>query len=542
MVILAVAVLLILQGFHTGSAVTPKPATAPTLRPIEQPFDNTCMWMPDNVVGTWWYYYCAPTKPGDPPTYKKVSGVYILGSPNAQEAQDAWVRASKVKGEALANSIGKPDPTSSQQHRSFVMPGSEGTPDPCDLMNGTHGGAGLKREFSRCIYVKNLLEQRNNPCGEIPVPELRGICLNEHPEWTAMSRPLDPGTLPSCSRNGGSICTNNHPTSLEGKKEGEEKDFVEDPIGWIRDASLDAVQITTLWWVTAPDPLISTNDKDCKPDKEPVKVRHAALPCSGNTVSFLTRHTNALTYGLSILCVVLAGVKLAFSRDVGSVKDAIKGVLTLILVAGSTVFLVNVTVRMGQGYSDWIVLEGLAPDAGGGADPDQELQLAIGKFTQGLDQITSFPVFMMAVVIIVPSNVVEFGMMTVPSFIAPVMVGVMPLFASVSSTAYGRALLRTNITGLAAFVLLKPATVTIFVAGAKLWAPPGGAQLQWAEQFRGLIVLVLVTWLGPATVRFVFTIIGPATGSTSARTEATSFTLTTGARVVASGANLIRHR
>jgi putative Mn2+ efflux pump MntP len=80
------------------------------------------------------------------------------------------------------------------------------------------------------------------------------------------------------------------------------------------------------------------------------------------------------------------------------------------------------------------------------------------------------------------------------------------------------------------------------VAGARLWAPPGYQDLDYSDQFRGLFVLALVTLVGPATVRVVFAMTGPAAGSNTANIGAATAVLTVGARSVGAASNLVRHR
>ncbi|MGW1991384.1 hypothetical protein [Embleya sp. NPDC001921] len=538
------ATFFVFQGTHSSFAGVAKPAGNPTLRPQEPPFDTSCTWMPDNVAGTWWYYFCPAADVDGRVSFDRVPGTYIIGGEKAQDDMDRWVRESRVKGEALRNSVGPPTPGMKEQQSSFTMPGSEGTLDPCDLMKGEFGTEKRPpRAKKTCLNVKNLLEQRENPCAQILNRELVGACDTLHKEsWAKMTRPIDFEVLPPCGTPNGSICAGASTKRWGPTADMSNETFTDDPIRWIRAVSQDTVNVTMMWWVTAPDPIISKNGDDCSPDVEPVMDRRKSYPCSGNTVDFLVRHTNIFTYGLSILCVVLAGVKLAFSRDVSSVKDAIKGVLILVLVAGSSVFLVNAAVRMSQAYCDWIIVEGLNTDGTGGSDPDQAIQVAVGRFSSGLQELTSFPVFMMAVIVLVPSNMVQFFYMTLRLILVMVLTGTLPLAAAASSTEQGMRILRYHISGLAAFILIKPASITILVAGAKLWTPPGGVEMQWADQFRGLFILVAVTWLCPAIVRIVFTVTGPAAGSSGANSGASAFALATGARVVAIGANVVRHR
>ncbi|MFI6580980.1 hypothetical protein [Embleya sp. NPDC050493] len=522
---------LVLQSGHPSMAV--------------DKYDKSCVWFPDNAAGSKWTFYC----PGEDSSAKDETGSWngfqLIGgdSAKAKEDLDKWRKNElNLTGKALeaAGGLGnEPKTLEEPQNRSFMLDGAEKAQSPCVLMDGKHGGANEKREV-KCVEVREMLEKKQHPCTMAP-PQSRSLCIQQHLSWSDYAKPA-PGDLPSCDTTSKiSVCPDNNVVAQNAKS--EDSKFLNEPITFIRDQSKNAVRTTLLWWIKAPDPLISETDKtDCDDGTGKYTDRTKPYPCSRNTTDFLTRHTNPFTYFLALACVIFAGFKLAYTRDASSVKDVIKGTITLVLVTGSAIFLVNVAVRACQGFTDWIVVRGLSPETNGAANTDRALQEAADRFAQSLEGFDSIVLFLLAALIIISSNMVQYFYMTARLFFVIVLTGTLPLTAAATSTAAGRNLFQRHISYLIAFIFVKPASMIIFVAGARLWAPPGYQGLDYSDQFRGLFVLALVTLVGPATVRVVFAMTGPAAGSNAANIGAAGAVLTVGARSVGAASNLVRHR
>ncbi|MFE5328860.1 hypothetical protein ACFRCG_21005 [Embleya sp. NPDC056575] len=516
-----------------------------------------CVWIPENAAGSKWTYYCATDDPAKP-QIDVAPGFTVLGG-NADETKtdhdlENWLKnESKLTGEALTASggVGRTPLTSTDdQNKSFVLPGGKEGVNPCVLMDGKHGGLNKKRDVP-CVDVRAdlLANPPTNPCLRLPSAQVAATqsCLRAHPVWRELAPPQI-GDVPPCS--GGvksSLCPDSGVITTNAK-EHEDDAFLTKPITFIREQSQTAVRITLMWWITSPDPLISENKRDCQPDAdkptdaEKAAARDKGYPCSRNTADFLTRYTNPFTYTLALACVVIAGLRLAYTRDVSSVRDVVKGTFTLILVTGSAVFVVNLAVKACQVFTNWIVVRGLDPDTTGYDSSERALQEAADRFAKSLESFNSIVLFLIAALIIIASNMVQYFYMTARLFFVIVLTGTLPLSASATSTAAGRNVFQKHISYLVAFIFVKPASMIIFVAGARLWAPPGYESLNMAEQFRGLFVLALVTLVGPATVRVVFALTGPAAGSSAANIGTAGAVLTLGARPVTGAANLLRHR
>ncbi|MET7299622.1 hypothetical protein [Embleya sp. NPDC005575] len=508
-------------------------------------YDKSCVWFPDNAAGSKWTFYC----PAEDSSKKDETGVWagfqLIGGDTAKAKKDLdkWRKDElNLTGKALeaAGGLGnEPNTLDAPQNRSFMLDGAENAQSPCVLMDGKHGGAKEKREV-KCVEVREMLMKGEHPCNLAPAPS-RGLCGQDHRSWDEWGK--HQGDTLTCDNTSKiSACPENNATAQNAAK-GEDTKFLNEPITYIRDQSKSAVRTTLLWWIKAPDPLISESDKtDCDEMTGKYTDRTKPYPCSRNTTDFLTRHTNPFTYFLALACVIFAGFKLAYTRDASSVKDVVKGTITLVLVTGSALFLVNVAVRACQAFTDWIVVRGLSPETNGAANPDLALQDAADRFAQSLEGFNAIVLFLLAALVIISSNMVQYFYMTARLFFVIVLTGTLPLTAAATSTAAGRNLFQRHISYLVAFIFVKPASMIIFVAGARLWAPPGYQGLDPSDQFRGLFVLALVTLVGPATVRVVFAMTGPAAGSNAANLGAASAILTVGARSVGAASNLVRHR
>ncbi|MGW9210854.1 hypothetical protein ACWGR4_28175 [Embleya sp. NPDC055664] len=521
-----------LQSEHPSSAV--------------DKYDKTCVWFPENAAGSAWSFYCPSddkTKPED--EHGQWSVFQLLGGDrNTMDfALSKW-RSDKLnltgKALAAAGPQNVPSTLTREQNESFMLEGAEKALSPCAIMDGSWGGGGEKHNVV-CVDVRADLTAKKHPCSRAP-EKSRALCIQEHDVWREYAKPAA-GDLPTCDAGSKvSTCPDANVVTQNSQRKTEDDNFLSKPITFIREQSKVAVRLTLLWWVTAPDPLISDDHTDCDPTSEKQTDRTKPVPCSRNTTDFLTRHTNPFTYFLALACVIFAGFKLAYTRDVSSVKDVIKGTLTLVMVTGSAIFLVNVAVRACQAFTDWIIVRGLSPEADGTTTSQKALQGAADRFAQSLEGFDSFVLFLLAALIIIASNMVQYFYMTARLFFVIVLTGTLPLTAAATSTAAGLNLFRRHISYLVAFIFVKPASVIIFVAGARLWAPPGYEALDYNDQFRGLFVLALVTLVGPATVRVVFAMTGPAAGSNAANIGAAGAVLTVGARSVGAASNLVRHR
>lgn len=140
---------------------------------------------------------------------------------------------------------------------------------------------------------------------------------------------------------------------------------------------------------------------------------------------------------------------------------------------------------------------------------------------------------------LIASSLMNYFYMTVAFFMVIVLTGTLPLATAATNTEAGRSWMRGHLSYLAAFIMLKPATVLVFVAGARMWAPQSNDPLTTEMQFRGVFVLMLITILLPALLRIVTPIVSPAAGSDGANAALAGGMLVTGAKAVGGATKVV---
>lgn len=558
--LLVLAFVLAILGIPGAAPAFSATPGAANLLPAADRWSAGCIWFPENILGTMWTFYCPQQNEDGETESGRVAGSDVLAvdgegsqSSGPQRRLMAWIDESGVTGAALASAMlpvpweQNDDSTGSidRQHRSFWASGSENAVNPCGMLTGAVDGVTAKNNVT-CVNVRQDLtrDPPRNPCLRIPVVngEIRRACTESHAAW-AERAPLAPGDVPACElQTSNSACPDTGGVITSDAFESEDEDFIDAPITWIREQSKLAIRSTLRWWIMAPDPIVSDDHTDCDTNSPPYTDRREPYPCSRNTVDFIVVVTNPVTYTVIVIVFIVGGVRLADRRDPKPIKEIFRGGFILLFVTGTSVYIVVVLVRACQEISDVVAIRGLNPDEGTYANADQALERAADRYVQSLDHMDSFVIFMIAAVMLLGFNFAQYAYMTARLFFVIVLTGTLPLSASGTSTAAGRDIFRRNISYLLAFILIKPATIIVFVAGSRLWAPPGNFELDTAAQFRGLFVLALVTVVGPATVRVIFTLTAPAAGSSTATLGATAAILTSGARVATAPLNLVRHR
>lgn len=236
--------------------------------------------------------------------------------------------------------------------------------------------------------------------------------------------------------------------------------FTDDPIGWTKQELSKASAEVLPWWILADDPVIAKGDKYQ----------------TQQTVDFLTRYTNIITYTLVVISVIVAGVRMVIQRDGAPAGDVARSLVTLVIVAGLGVTIVNYLVRASATFTNWFVIAGLNPASHGqtgGMTPAQAVTQAVRGFTNSTGDMNFF-VFLLAALFMIVGSIVQYFYMVVRFFLVITLTGTLAMAAAATNTEAGKDWFRKHIAYLAAFILVKPAGIIVFVSGARLWAPSYG--------------------------------------------------------------------
>lgn len=517
------------------------PANAPALLPMAPPpeaivnFTEGCVYVPQTASGWVWFYYCPKT---NPPT----NGTVRLRDPSGKLLYQDWSQACcegqapeeywrmQAMQTAWNGNCGdlllqegtcednrdklkakKPPNTSRYGADSFWNDGNNdpGVSSPCEFIKATSDKVSCRdpRQATPC------------PSDALGGGQLLRNCETQNAEVIAHFQydAETPGSQ-TCDTTGGAACDYD-PGQPVANTEFKDEEFLEAPIQWTAARLREAVAQVSLWWILAPEPLID-NGKDSGINVE-------------QNVNFLIRHTNVLTLGLVALSIVIASIRISLTREVKHAQEVVRSIVILVLVSGLSVLVINALVAVGSWYSTWILVRGLNPSS------DEPLSRAAGQeaatgaiesFTGNLVNL-NFILLVLLSLCLIAGGLVQWVYMIVRIPVVTILAGTLPLAAAATNTEVGKSWMARHLAYLGAFILVKPASVTVFVASARLFGSNAGATGAEA-QFRGAVILLLMSLLLPALVKMIFPIVGPATGGQAASTTMVGGVLAAGARLV----------
>ncbi len=249
------------------------------------------------------------------------------------------------------------------------------------------------------------------------------------------------------------------------------------------------------------------------------RVQVPALSDSSGPVGDLRGSTAYLTGAVAVAALLVAAVRLAFTRSSEPAVDAARGLVTLVVTTGVGVPAVVALAAAGDGFSTWI----LGRSGGGALGPRLAgLATSLGPLGPGL-------VFIVAILGIFAA-LAQVALMLVRIGVLVMLTGVLPLVAAGSGTRTGRATLTRVLSWLLAFVLYKPAAAVVY-ASAFYLVGQGSDPL---SVLSGLALMVLSIVALPALLRLLTPAVAAATsgGGGGGAVAAGAVVAATGARIV----------
>jgi type IV secretion system protein TrbL len=267
-------------------------------------------------------------------------------------------------------------------------------------------------------------------------------------------------------------------------------------------AEVQITQMLMTWWTRVPGPSLSDSD-----------------PAS--PVRWLQDHTWWYTSAVAIFGLLIAAGRLAWQRRGEPVKDALSGLLTLVIVTGCGVAAVNLAVQAGHAYTIWIIDQSIGP---GGT-----LIKSVALVGAAANALAPGLVIILAVIAIV-SSLIQMALMLVRVAVVGLLAGIWPLSAAAAVTPEGRGQYRKTTGWLIAFVLYEPASGTIYAYGFRAMTAPDEL-----SQLSGIITIVLAVVALPALMRLVTPLVSPTAASGGGAAAMAGFAGAMGARMVPAG-------
>lgn len=266
-------------------------------------------------------------------------------------------------------------------------------------------------------------------------------------------------------------------------------------------ASIEVLKTLMTWWVQVPSPGISDNPDD------PVYFMHA--------------YTGWLVTWVAVLGLLLAAGRMAWQRRGEPFREALSGLLTMVVAVGCGVAAVNLAVKAGDDYSKWIL------DAATNGDVKGNLGKIGALYSAGLLPTMSGVILIVSLLAIL-SAVVQLAMMVVRSAMLVLLAGALPLAAGAAITPEGRQWFKKMVGWLIAFVLYKPVAATIYAVAFRAMMGDSMSQLQ------GIILIIFAVVALPALMRFTVPMVSAVGGGGAGAMAGAVGAAALGARMVPS--------
>lgn len=283
-------------------------------------------------------------------------------------------------------------------------------------------------------------------------------------------------------------------------------DIANDAIGNLAQSILEGLSrmVTTLstFWVSMPTTNLTTEDG------------MTASP----VVGFLNSELSYWTLTLAVLSVILGGTRLIWEQRGAPLKDLLRSLLTLTLVAGLGLGVISILVMAADAFSAAIIER--STDGRGFAE----------AFTAMAVIHQSDAVFILIILGLIGllTSLVQIVLMVVRGGMLVILAGILPTTAAFTNTEMGRQWFQKAVGWTIAFILYKPAAAIVYASAFKLMDSSTEKDALLGS-ITGLALMVVAVLALPALMRFVTPMVGAVASGSGGGAAAAAGAMATGA-------------
>lgn len=229
---------------------------------------------------------------------------------------------------------------------------------------------------------------------------------------------------------------------------------------------------------------------------------------AGGPVTFLQESMGWFTAWTAVLCLLIAAGRMMWLRRAEPGKEALMGLLNLVLVSSGGVAFIQAATRAGDAFSTWVVAHSLGCDPGDPAGCEQEFGKTLLKLVAMDAKNNMMAVTFILALLLIVSSYIQMAFLIARNAMLILLAGTLPLAAAASGTEAGRGWFRKQIGWTLAFILFKPVAAVIYAAA---FAGMGQAKAgdTWTQLY-GVTLLLLAALSLPALMRFVTPLVSAA--------------------------------
>lgn len=237
---------------------------------------------------------------------------------------------------------------------------------------------------------------------------------------------------------------------------------------------------------------------------------------AGGAVLFIQSGLWWYMLAAAIVAVVIGGIRMAWERRGEPGRELVKGLLTLIVVAGAGVTTIGLLVAASDAFSVWMINESLGCDveaAGSACFGENMLRLVALTSNSATAGLGSLLIIILGLVAILAAAF-QILLMVARGGMLVILTGILPLSASFTNTEMGQQWFKKCIGWTVAFILYKPAAAIVYatafqLAGTNVFTDDGSGLL---AVLTGLMLMVIALFAMPALMRFVTPMVGAMAG------------------------------
>ncbi|WP_435246410.1 hypothetical protein [Streptomyces sp. NRRL F-5630] len=270
-----------------------------------------------------------------------------------------------------------------------------------------------------------------------------------------------------------------------------------------------------------------------------LKLDSPTLDSGEGALHFLLSSTSVLVGGFAVLSIMLAAGRMAWTRRADGARDVAAAMLRLIASTGLAVGIVNALAFAGDRFSVWLINRSLGCSGDTAAECSGKFASTLQDMMSTLDEGDQMAIaFIMALLMIV-SGLFQLVTIVARQAMLFVLMGTLPLAASLSSTERGQDWWRKSTGWLIAFLAYKPAAAIIYATSFAQFrsaadAPKGDGLM---PQLYGVVLLIMAAVTLPALMRVIVPAVaeGGLTSGGGASGAGTAARLASGAIAVKTG-------
>ncbi|MFF1253798.1 hypothetical protein ACFVYC_15045 [Pseudarthrobacter sp. NPDC058329] len=235
-------------------------------------------------------------------------------------------------------------------------------------------------------------------------------------------------------------------------------------------------------------------------------------------VGFLNSELSYWTLTLAVLSVILGGTRMIWEQRGAPLKDLLRSLLTLTLVAGLGLGVISILVMAADAFSAAIIER--STDGRGFA----EAFTAIAVIHQ------SDAVFILIILGLIGllTSLVQIVLMVVRGGMLVILAGILPTTAAFTNTEMGRQWFQKAVGWTIAFILYKPAAAIVYASAFKLMDSSTEKDALLGS-ITGLALMVVAVFALPALMRFVTPMVGAVASGSGGGAAAAAGAMATGA-------------